>query len=185
MPLIRAAVRNDVPEAADAPMQVVRAAALTGDAEKLAEIAVAGNDPLAREAALTALARARDSRAIEALVRLIRIDDPALRNSVVETLQSMGEPVIDAIRPLLDDPNPNMRIYALNVLEGIVSPRSARVAMEVALADPHVNVCAGAVDVIAACGTPDMAAALAKVPARFPDHPFLAFAVRAALPRLG
>ena len=42
-----------------------------------------------------------------------------------------------------------------------------------------------AVDVLAEVGRPEMADALRDVATRFPDQPFLAFAVRTALKRIG
>jgi HEAT repeat protein len=184
MPLIRAAPPAESPD--DPPdLAAVRQAARAGDAAKLAEILAAGPDALAREAALTSLARLGGEAVIAALIKLIDADDASLRNAVIETLSSLGEAVIAALEPVLSDADPNLRIYALGVLENIAAPRAAELALRVALSDPHFNVCATAVDVLASSGTPEMAAALQTVPARFPEHPFLRFAVQAALHKMG
>lgn len=185
MPLIRAASRIETPDDASSALAAVRSAARAGDAPKLAEILAADPDALGREAALTSLARLGGAASIAALVKLIGAEDVSLRNAVIETLSCLGEPVIAALEPVLSDADPNLRIYALGVLENIDAPAAAALALRVALGDPHVNVCAAAADVLANCGTPEMAAALQTVPARFPEHAFLRFVVRAALQKRG
>jgi HEAT repeat protein len=184
MPLTRALQRADLPEETRRRLLAVREALDARAADSLVAV-LAGADPFVREATLTSLARLDGDFPIEALVKLIRIDDPALRNAAIETLGCLGERAIDRIEPLLADDDPHLRICALNALEGTESCRAAKIALRVALSDPHVNVCAAAVDVVARCGDPDMAAALRAAPARFPEHPFLNVAVRAALQEIG
>jgi len=182
MPLMRAAASR--PEiAADPPSGAEAEPA--GATRKLAEILSSNSDPFAREAALTGLARIGGDEAIRALVGLLGTDDARLRNAIIETLPSLGEQVIELVTPMLCDADPNVRVYALTALQPIASSRAAELALRVALADPHINVCAAAVEVVAESGTPEMASALQSVPARFPDHPFLRFAVRAALEEIG
>jgi HEAT repeat protein len=184
MPLIRAASRAETSDDAPSALTAVREAARAGDAPKLAEI-LAGGHGLAREAALTSLARLGGEASIAALIEFIGAEDVSLRNAVIETLSSLGAPAIAFIEPVLSDADPNLRIYALGVLENIDDPRAAALALRVALGDPHVNVCAAAADVLARRGTLEMTAALQTVPPRFPGHPFIRFAVRAALQKMG
>ena len=89
------------------------------------------------------------------------------------------------IEDLLVDPDSDVRIFAVNILQSLKSPTVPDLALKVISTDPHVNVCAAAVDVLAEVGRPEMAGALRNVAARFPDQPFLAFAVRTALKRMG
>lgn len=97
----------------------------------------------------------------------------------------MGDDIVPEIEMLLDDPDSDIRIFAVNIVHSLRSPRAPDIALKVIEADTHVNVCAAAVDVLAEIGRPDMADALRAVAIRFPDQPFLAFAVRAALKRIG
>ena len=78
-----------------------------------------------------------------------------------------------------------MRIYAVNIPQSLRSPRFPDIALRVAATDRHVNVCAAAVDILAEVGRPEMEDELRAVAARFRDHPFPAFAVRAAIKRIG
>ena len=176
MPLIRTAS----PAETDIPMREVKAQTI-GEMFALA----AHGDALARETAFAALARRGGEAAVAALVRLIDAEDVGLRNAAMETLASLGALAIDGLTPLFEDADPNQRVYALTTLARIEHPRAAEVAIGVALSDPNVNVVAAAVETVAASGGAGMAEDLRKVPARFPKHPFLDFAVRAALRKIG
>jgi HEAT repeat protein len=189
MPLIRAANPETTldPAVGGTPDRyvAVREAARARRAAPLIALLADAPDPLLREAAMTALARLGDAEAVAALVGAVGGEDIGLRNGAIETLAWIGEAAIDALAPLIADADPHRRISALTVLEGIALPRCAEIALKLALVDPHVNVCVAAVEVVAACGAPEMEAALRTVPARFPDNDLLGFAVRTAIRRLG
>ena len=166
-------------------LAAVRVAGRLGEAELLAEHLESESAPAVREAILTSLVRIGGVAAARPLVELLRSDDTLLRNAAIEALQSMGESVVPEIELLLDDPVADLRIYALNIAHSLRSARVPDLALRVIADDPHVNVCAAAIDVLAQVGRPEMAPALQAVADRFPDEPFLAFAVRAAIKRIG
>lgn len=163
----------------------VREAARMGYADLLADrLKVETNGGL-RETILTSLVRIGGAGAARPLFELLRSEDPQLRNAVIETLQSMGDTIIPEIELLLEDPDSDVRIFAVNILQLLRCPQVPDIALKVIFEDPHVNVCAAAVDVLAEVGQPDMAASLRALLKRFPDQKFLAFAVRVALERIG
>ena len=163
----------------------VRLAGRQRAADLLAERLEAESDEGIREAIFTGLIRIGGAEAARPLLPLLRNEDALLRNAAIETLQSMGDDIVPEIEMLLDDPDSDIRIFAVNIVHSLRSPRAPDIALKVIEADTHVNVCAAAVDVLAEIGRPDMADALRAVAIRFPDQPFLAFAVRAALKRIG
>ncbi len=163
----------------------VRLAHRAGEADILARRLEDESDAALRESILTNLVRIGGVKAARPLIDSLRSENAQLRNAVIESLQTMGEPIIPEIETLLDDDNPDLRIYAVNILQSMRSPRVPDIALRVIACDPHVNVCAAAVDVLAEVGRPEMADELRAVAGRFPDHPFLAFAVRAAIKRIG
>jgi HEAT repeat protein len=169
----------------DLRRDAVRRAARRGEAELLADHLSIETDPGIREMILTSLVRIGGIAAIRPLVDLLGTDQAALRGALIETLQSMGDAIVPEIEVLLRDDNPDLRIYAVNMLLSLRSPRVPDLALKVIETDPHVNVCAAAVDVLMETGRPDMVDALHAVANRFLDHPFLAFAVRAAIKRIG
>jgi hypothetical protein len=182
----RASLGRDLqsPEA-EVRRAAVRRAARLGAAAELADGLDGESDHGIREMRLTALARIGGPAAAKPLVELLRSEDALLRNSVLEALQGMGEAIIPQIEGLLDDADSDVRIFAVNILQSLRSPRAPELALKVMARDPHANVCAAAVDVLAETGRPEMAEALRAVTQRFPGDPFLRFSVRAALRRMG
>ena len=187
MPLLRALKRPNLSVDVRARLMALRDAMEAGSVETLAPLLLGETDPFVRETALTYLARLDGAFPGEALIRLMREGDTALRNGAIETLGSLGERAVDALAPLILDAgaDTDARIYALTALALVASSRAAKLALDVALTDADVNICAAAVDVVAQSGVRAMAAALDRVAARFPERPFLAFAAGAAQHRLG
>jgi HEAT repeat protein len=169
----------------DVRRAAVRLATRLGEAEVLARHLEDERDAGLREAILTSLVRIGGVKAARPLIQMLSTEDALLRSAVIETLQSMGEAVVPEIERLLDDENPDLRIYAVNIIHSMCSTRAPDIALGVIATDPHVNVCAAAVDILAEVGRPEMADELRAVANRFPDQQFLAFAVRAAIKRIG
>jgi HEAT repeat protein len=163
----------------------VRQAVRAGEAALLVRHLPSESDAGIRETILTSLVRIGGAEAVKPLLTLLRSEHAGLRNAVIETLQSMGDVVAPELESLLEDPDSDVRIFAVNVLHSMKSERVPDIALRVASSDPHVNVCAAAVDILAEVGRPEMAGALRDVARRFPDQLFLAFAIRAALKRIG
>ncbi|NJL08091.1 MAG: HEAT repeat domain-containing protein [Methylacidiphilales bacterium] len=143
------------------------------------------SEPSVVETLLTAIGRTDGPRAVSTLVDLLRDEDAVRRNGAIETLQEMDpEAVLQETTGLLDDPDSDVRIFALGVLQRLRHPAAGRLARHVIATDAHVNVCAAAVEVLAEIGTPDMVADLEAVAGRFRAEPFMAFAVTAAIKRI-
>jgi hypothetical protein len=187
MPLLRALKRPNLSDDVRARLMALRDAMEAGSVEYLALLLLGEDDPFVRETALMYLARLDGAFPAQVLVRLMCEGETLLRNAAIETLGYLGERAVDALASLIADAGAatDSRIYALTALELIDSPRAAELALEVALKDPDANICAAAIDVVAGSGVREMAAALDKVAARFPDQPYLAFAASAAQRRLG
>jgi HEAT repeat protein len=204
MPLIKASIQEDEDKTGAAPAidlariqtdlssddvdarrAAVRQAGRVGAADILARHLALETHKAIRETILTTLIRIGGDKAVLPLLDLLRGEDAALRNDVIETLQCMGEGVIPEIEALLDDPDPDVRIFVVNILLSLRGKSVPDIALRVIARDPEVNVCAAALDVLAEVGRAEMADALRALPARFPDQPFLAFAVRSTLKRLG
>jgi hypothetical protein len=76
-------------------------------------------------------------------------------------------------------PYPDVRIFAVNVLEAAFYRRTQdRERLHtILLDDPDVNVGLAAVEVLSQLGGPEDVPALRAFAARFPEHPFVDFAV--------
>jgi HEAT repeat protein len=175
-------------DAADAATRRNAARRLAGQCAAVAALAArlkVEREPSVVEALLTSIGRIGGGEAIAALLDLLRHDDAAQRNGAIEILHDMdpGE-VLDGIANLLDDADSDVRIFALGVLNQLRHPDAAELARRVIASDPHVNVCAAAIEVLAEIGTPGMVADLEAVARRFRTEPFMAFAVKAAIRRI-
>ena len=66
----------------------------------------------------------------------------------------------------------------------MTGPEAPRLLCALIESDPQANVCAAAVEVLSEIGDADAVAALARCAARFPNDPFLTFAIETASRRL-
>ena len=155
----------------------VAAGAVAGLAGRLE----AEDDAGVREAILTALARIATDEAAAALVPLLDREDAALRNAALESLQQMpAEVAAPALLPLLGHADPDLRIFAVQGLGGLAHPGRADWLAAVMERDADVNVGLAAVEALAEAGSPEALSSLEILARRFPDDPFVAFAVDAA-----
>jgi HEAT repeat protein len=155
-----------------------------GSATALVERLKIESEPSVREVILTSLTKLGDPAAIDGLVECLRSEDAALRNEVVEAMKQLPDDVAPIMHALLNDADPDVRIFTVNVLESLCHPDVEAWLLEVIDHDAHVNVCATAVDLLGEVGTQAAAAALVRLKARFSDDPYIQFAADLALKRL-
>ena len=156
------------------------AAPLLGRLKREQDIAV-------REAILNALVHlgdASDSLIAAGLCDCLRSEDAALRNQAIEAMKQMDGKVTPVLRSLLADPDADLRIFAVNILESRCGPDVEGMLIEVIEGDANVNVCAAALDLLCEIGTEAAAAPLARLKARFASDAYIQFAVGLALERI-
>jgi len=137
-----------------------------------------------REVILTSLTQLGDATAVAGLVECLRSEDAARRNEAVEAMKQLPEEVAPIMQDLLSDADADVRIFAVNILESLCHPDVEQWLIEVIRTDPHINVCATAVDLLAEVGTPAALAALAALKVRFAGEPYIEFAANLALRRV-
>jgi HEAT repeat protein len=141
-------------------------------------------EPSVREVILTTLTRLGDPAAMAGLVDCLRSEDASLRNEVVEAMKQLPDEVAPIMLGLLADSDPDVRIFAVNVLESLRHPDVEAWLLEVIENDPHVNVCATAVDLLGEVGTTAALEPLVQLKTRFTDDPYIQFAADLALKRI-
>jgi len=137
-----------------------------------------------REVILTTLTRLGDDLAIAGLVDCLRSEDAALRNEALEAMKQLPEEVAPIMRGLLRDGDPDVRIFAVNILESLRHPEVEAWLIDVIAHDAHVNVCATALDLLGEVGTEAAEGPLRALTARFPGEPYIQFAASLALGRI-
>jgi len=137
-----------------------------------------------REVILTTLVRLGDSRAVAGLVDCMRSEDASVRNEAIEALKQLPTEVAPIMRQLLSDEDSDMRIFAVNVLESLRHPLVESWLAEVIQRDPHVNVCATAVDLLGEVGSREVLEPLLRLKDRFAREPYIQFAADLAIKRI-
>lgn len=137
-----------------------------------------------REVIISSLVAIGDEIAVEGLINCLKSEDAHLRNSAIEALKHMPEQVSAYIEKLLKDKDPDIRIFAINILESLRHPDVVKWLIEVIDKDENVNVCATALDLLAEIGTEEALPAIKKLKERFKDEPYIQFAADLALRRI-
>lgn len=141
-------------------------------------------DASVREVILLTLTEIGGAEAVDALVECLRSEDAALRNEAIEAMKNLPEAVAPIMAGLLEDADPDVRIFAVNVLESLRHPNVERWLISVIEQDPHVNVCATAVDLLGEVGSKLSVLPLQQLKQRFPNEPYIGFAADLALNRI-
>ena len=160
------------------------AAERPGAAEALGHALRNEDDRRVREAIFTSLARLRTTESVQAVLPHLRSDDADLRTGALDALRAMPEATAPHLPGLLRDRDPDVRLLACELVRGVPEAAATRLLREVLQSEPEPNVCAAAVDVLAEVGGPAALPVLAQCAERWPDDPFLGFAIRIAAARI-
>jgi len=136
------------------------------------------------EVILSTLTSIGDEVAVAGLVDCLRSEDVALRNEVIEAMKQLPDEVAPIMRGLLGDANPDVRIFAVNILESLRHPEVESWLIEVIDSDSQLNVCATAVDLLGEVGSAAAREPLLRLKARYGDEPYIQFACDLALQRI-
>lgn len=137
-----------------------------------------------REAIAASLEVIGGGRTVEGLIPLLRSDDAGLRNTAIEILQHLPDDVAAHIESLLSEPDPDLRIFAVNIMETLPHPRSEEWLCGILHSDPHVNVVAAALNLLSEVGSERALAAVEEASRRFPAEPFIQFACQMVTKRI-
>lgn len=137
-----------------------------------------------RYALFTSLATIADEAAAAVLLPLLRSEDARLRNGAIESLAGMPQAVAPRMAALLHDADPDVRIFACNLLSELRHPKVPDWLLQVLAQDRQVNVVAAAVEALAEAGSPQHVPALEAAARRFADDVFIGFATQMAIDRI-
>ena len=141
-------------------------------------------EPSVRQVILSSLTQLGDSEAVEGLVNCLRSEDASLRNEAIEAMKQLPEEVAPIMATLLNDPDPDVRIFAVNILESLCHDDVEQWLVSVIRDDDHVNVCATAVDLLGEVGSEISIEALTGLKDRFTEEPYIQFAADLAIKRI-
>lgn len=138
-------------------------------------------DPQALDSIMNTLGCLGTPEAVELLLPCLRSSDPFRRNQAIEVLKGLPQVVAPFIEDLLADPDPDVRIFTVNVLESLKHPRVVSWLIEVIQTDQHINVCATALDLLVELADESCLPALYEAAKRFPNEPYFEFTINMAI----
>jgi HEAT repeat protein len=142
-------------------------------------------DASVRAVLFSSAARLGGAAVAQAMVLLLRSEDPGLRNGAIEVLASLPDAVAPQIDRLLSDDDSDVRIFAVNLLGDLHHPNVPHWLAQVLMHDPQVNVVGAALEVLAEVGVTESLPALRAAKARFADDGYIGFSADLAIARIG
>lgn len=160
-------------------------AAHASAAAAVCERLVVETDASVRAALLSTATRLGGPVVVQAMVQLLRSEDPAMRNGAIEVLASAPDAVAPHIDHLLADADSDVRIFTVNLLGELRHPNVLRWLTQVLHTEAQVNVVGAALEVLAEVGGVESLPALQAARQRFADDAYIGFCVDLALERIG
>jgi hypothetical protein len=128
-----------------------------------------------RQVIFTSLSVIGDSVAVEGLIKCLRSEDTTLRNEAIEIMKGLPEEVALVMPSLLSDPDPDVRIFSVNILESLQHPSVEQWLIDVIRDD---------VDLLGEVGTSSALSDLENLSLRFSEEPYIQFATKLAISRI-
>jgi len=140
---------------------------------------------LVQEGITSSLIRINTEIVANTCIELLRSENAHLRNTALEILQVLDSISLPATKKLLDDPDPDVRLFAVNVLGETKSREGIEALRQVVEKDNDVNIVAAAIEYIGEMGSrSEDREAVKKALQRF-SEPFLEYAAEMALKKMG
>jgi len=139
---------------------------------------------LVQEAIVSTLIAIGTEAVVRRCAELLRSEDAYLRNSAIEVFRLLHHTSLGVVRVLLQDPDPDVRLFAVNVLGELNAKEAVELLCRVVEEDENINVVATAVEYLGEMGLcSEDREIVRKAVKRFSD-PFLEYAVEVALKKM-
>ena len=158
-------------------------ATLRGVEGDLATALAIETDARVREAMLSSLACIGTATAIEPLVSMVRSDEAALRTAALDALR-LTPRLPQVVTQLLQDPESDVRLLCCDLARALPATQANELLATLLAREPHPNVCAAAVEVLAEVGDATALGGLTSCARRFPANDFLLFAIKTVVDRI-
>jgi HEAT repeat protein len=141
-------------------------------------------DARVREAIFTALARIGTPESAKVILSYLRLDDASTRTGAMDALRAMPDACRLYLPELLADPDSDVRLLACDLVRDAGGADGPRWLCALIETEPQANVCAAAVEALGEIADATAAPSLSRCAERFPDDPFLGFAIKVIAERL-
>ena len=161
-----------------------RAASDPSAIPSLAQALSRERDGRVREAIFSALAGIATRESVLAILPYLRGDDANARTGAMDALRAMGPGCGAYLQELLADPDPDVRLLACDLVRDVGGVEGPRWLCTLIETEPEANVCAAAAEALGATADAAAVLSLSRCAKRFPDDPFLGFAIKVVIERL-
>ena len=182
--VLRQALPTLASASADERWSAARAARDASAIPSLAEALVHERDARVREAIFTALARIGASESAKVVLPYLRLNDANTRTGAMDALRAMPDACHPYLPELLADPDSDVRLLACDLVRDAGGAEGPRWLCALIETEPQANVCAAAVEALGEIADETAATSLSRCAERFPDDPFLGFAIKVVVDRL-
>jgi HEAT repeat protein len=169
---------------ADERWSAARAAREPAAIPSLAEALLHERDARVREAIFTALTRIGASESAKVVLPYLRLDDANTRTGAMDALRAMPDACHPYLPELLADPDSDVRLLACDLVRDAGGAEGPSWLCALIETEPQANVCAAAVEALGEIADTTATPSLSRCAARFPDDPFLGFAIKVVIDRL-
>jgi HEAT repeat protein len=181
---LRQALPSLASASADERWAAARAARGPDAVPSLGDALAHERDARVREAIFTALARIGTRESANVVLPYLRLDHANTRTGAMDALRAMPHACESSLQGLLADPDPDVRLLACDLVRDAGGADGPRWLCALIETEPQANVCAAAVEALGEIGDAAALPALSKCAERFPDDPFLGFAIKVVADRL-
>lgn len=160
------------------------AADIPGGADALAKALQSERDLRVREAMFSSLARIGSPASIDSIAGFLRSNDASLRTGALDALRALHDAVRTHLPSLMNDADPDVRVLSCELARGFPGDEATQLLCDLLSRESQPNVCAAVIEVLAEVGDSRALPVLAQCETRFPDTPFLGFAIKIATARI-
>ena len=172
---------------ADADNRRAAANALAGRKDAfaaLSDLLRSETETSVRDAVLNALIAIGSAKVVDLFIEHLRADDAILRREAVEALQQMPKKAAKKIRKLMSDPDADVRIMAVDILQLLTISDAVEWLRELLATEENANVVGTALDRLSEIGGPLDVPILKEVKDRFASDAYVQFAASHAIDRI-
>ncbi|KXG77326.1 hypothetical protein AN618_12230 [Fervidicola ferrireducens] len=150
----------------------------------LVEQLLVEEDEVVREAIVTSLIKIGDEYVANRAAGLLESEDAYVRNAGVEILSIIGEPAIEILQKMINHPDRDVRILAVNALGESHIRETIRYLRRVIMEDDDENVVASAIEYLSELGfEKEDKEVVMKAAKRF-SSPFFQYTVKSAIEKM-
>jgi len=120
----------------------------------------------------------------EMLYQMLKSDNAYLRNAVILFLRNYGKEAKPFIESLMNNPDKDVRIFAINVLGDVNFEESVEMLKEFIEKEKDINALMTAVDYLGEIGREEDIPLLESIKERYKDNPYVEFGVNLAIDRI-